>query len=160
MLIDLDLDLTASNQIKQFAGQIGLFCRVSNVIGKCRASQVQRAFDCQQYRVERRDRAGCSANTDHQATALEGVQRAREGVFADTVKHHVYANAAGQLAGNLDAHDASDDLLLLRVDDYGAVGLDEQFNATLSRLDEKMTALEGRLDAVDESLDRILRDLG
>ena len=42
----------------------------------------------------------------------------------------------------------------------GAVGLDEQFNATLSRLDEKMTALEGRLDAVDESLDRILRDLG
>ena len=97
MLIDLDLDLTASNQIKQFAGQIGLFCRVSNVIGKCRTSQVQRAFDCQQYRVERRDRAGCSANTDHQATALEGVQRAREGVFADTVKHHVYANAAGQL---------------------------------------------------------------
>lgn len=42
----------------------------------------------------------------------------------------------------------------------GAVGLDEQFNATLSRLDEKMTALEGRLDAVDESLDRILRDVG
>ncbi|CAN0627694.1 protein of unknown function [Burkholderia multivorans] len=97
-LVDFDADPACCHMAEQLVDQFRLFDRIGDVVGQARAGQVQRALAGQNLRIEWRDLAGGSADTDHQAAPLEGIERRHESGLAHAVKDHGYTHPAGQFA--------------------------------------------------------------
>ena len=82
---------------EQLVGQLSTLHGVGNVVCRSGTGQEERALASQNLRVERRDRARSRAQANHQATCLQAVERAFEGVLAHAVEDGIHAHAIRQL---------------------------------------------------------------
>src|SRR5215472_9820996 len=100
-LIDLDLDSPRRHVPEELVGKGAFLGRVGDVVGKGRACDEQRSLDRELHCIDRWDRARCGTDAYEQATALERVERALEGILANAVVHDRYAGPVGQFADAL-----------------------------------------------------------
>ncbi len=94
-LVDLDFDRPGGDDGEKGGGAGGKIGPSGGVGGEGGAGEEQAAFGRQRADVIRRDRAGGSAETDHQPERGEAVQAGAESVLADAVVHHRNHGAAG-----------------------------------------------------------------
>src|SRR5882672_6537011 len=101
-LVDLNLDLAAADQVEHLRSRLLEPLARHHVRGKRRAREEQRSLGGEDAEIHAGHRAGCVAETHHQATRLQAVERAFPRVLADTVVHHRHFCALGDLLHALD----------------------------------------------------------